>query len=135
MDKTKQKQQINQLAEKYHLKMILLFGSRVKNKINKESDIDIAVLPEKKLTFNSEIMINYELTQILRSEKIDLVNLQKAPPLLMKEIIENNEMLYEISPGIYDRFELYVLQRNAEAKPLYQIHKQVLEHFLSNSYA
>lgn len=126
----KQKQKINQLAQKYHLKMILLFGSQVSRDTNQESDIDIAFLSKKNLSFKQEYFLNYELTNIFQNHQIDTTSLRKAPPLLMKEILNNSQVLYQSAPMIFDAFEVYALQRYQEALPLFKIHERAIKNFL-----
>ncbi|RJQ31015.1 nucleotidyltransferase domain-containing protein [Candidatus Parcubacteria bacterium] len=41
------REKIKNMAEKYGLKLVLLFGSRVKGKVHEESDYDIAYLSDK----------------------------------------------------------------------------------------
>ena len=127
----KQKKELKRICKKYHLKMVLLFGSQISGQLNKESDIDIAVLPEKKIDFHQETMLNYELTRIFRTDKIDLVNLRTASPLLARQIIDHSKILYEIRSDIFSRYKLYVLQRYREATPLFIMHKKAIESFIT----
>jgi len=129
-----QKEKINQLAQKYHLKMILLFGSQVSGKLNQESDIDIAFLSKKNLSFKQEYFLNYELTNIFQNHQIDTTNLRKAPPLLMKEILNNSQILYQSAPMIFDAFEVYALQRYQEALPLFVMHQQAIKNFIHDKF-
>lgn len=117
----KQQKYIKKIVDKYHLKMVLLFGSQVSGKTHKESDIDIAVLPENNLSFEQEVMLNTDLINVFGN--VDLTNLRKAPPLLMKEIADNNQILYQKNNLLLNNFEVYALQRYAEAKPLFNMHK------------
>ena len=107
----KQQKRIEEIAWKYDLKMILLFGSQVTGRTHKESDI--AVLPEKNLTFEQEVYLNTDLVNVIR-ENANLTNLRKAPPLLIKEIIDNYKILYEKYDHVFDAFYLYALHRYRE---------------------
>lgn len=125
-----QKQDIKKLSHKYNLKMVLLFGSQVNGLLHQESDIDIAFLPMDKLTFGQECRLNYQFTEIFHNEKVDTTNLQKAPPLLMKQIIDNCQMLYQKEDDVFDKFEVYALQRYQEAGPLFSLHQESIKNFL-----
>lgn len=127
---SQQKQAIAKLAQKYHLKMILLFGSQVSGRLNQESDIDIAFLPQKDLSFQEECLFNYELTAIFQNDKIDTTNLKKAPPLLMKSILDKCQVIYQSESMIFDAFEVYALQRYQEAVPLFRMHEQAIKNFI-----
>ena len=53
MELTKeQKEKIRKIAEKYHLKLVLLFGSFANGKHREDSDLDIAVLGSREVFFN-----------------------------------------------------------------------------------
>lgn len=119
---------IKNIAEKYHLSLVLLFGSQVSGPIHKESDIDIAVLPSKNLTFEQEINLAAEFFNI--SNKIDFTNLRKASPLLLKKIIENCQALYQKNPSDFSVFEIHALNRHHEALPLYKMHFQSIKDFV-----
>lgn len=128
-----QKQKIRELAQKYQLKLVLIFGSQITARLTRESDIDIAVLAEKTFDLQDEINLNYELTRIFQNEHLDLTDLKKAPPLLMKEIIDHCQILYQKESTTFDNFYVYALQRYQEAKPLYQIHQQAIQDFIQQT--
>lgn len=128
----KQSQKIKEIAEKYHLKMVLLFGSRVDEKnIHKESDYDIAYLPEKSFDFNEECYLNFEFTSAMPSDRVDTVDLRKTPPLLMQQIIGRYKILYEKERNTFNNFEVYALQRYSEAAPLFKMIEFSLKKFLN----
>lgn len=99
-----QKEEIEKIAKKYSLRLILLFGSQVKGKTNLDSDFDVAYLPEKPLGIEKAMDLNSDLMDIFGSDKIDQVNIKKANPLLLYEISRNSQMLSgkEID---YERFK------------------------------
>lgn len=128
---SKQQKRIEEIAKKYDLKMILLFGSQVSGRTHKESDVDIAVLPEKNLTFEQEVFLNTDLIHVLGN--VDLTNLRKAPPLLMKEIIENYKILYEKEENVFNAFYSYALHRYFEAKPLFDMNSIKIRQFIKRN--
>lgn len=121
---------IKELAEKYHLSMALLFGSQVEGKIHSQSDIDFAYLSEKKLNLMEEAKLICDLMPIFKSEKIDLVNLKKAPPLLLKRIFDNHQILFCRDKKIYYAYKIYAIRKYLEAKPLFRLRAESLEKFL-----
>lgn len=130
-DIIKIREQTKKIAEKYDLKLVLLFGSRVKGNLHHESDFDISFLPAKKLTFEEETNLNYEFTNVFGSDRVDTVNLKSAPPLLLKQIIDNCFVLYENRPTVFSYFEAYARQRYQEAVPLFKIHRDYVRRFTS----
>ena len=117
------------MAQKYQLKLVVLFGSQVSGKTHQESDIDIGFLPKKELSFKKEIQLTSKFIEIF-GEKVDVTNLRKASPLLLKEVAENACVLYQ-QKDEFDRFQLYALQRYAEAKPIFEMHQKAIKQFLS----
>lgn len=92
---TKQKKEkIDDVAKKYGLKLLLLFGSQVQGKTNFDSDFDIAYLPKKSLDGGEEIEMNCDLMDVFQTDKIDQVNIKRANPLLLYEISRNSKLLF-----------------------------------------
>lgn len=110
--------------------MALLFGSRAKGQERADSDFDIAYLSEKKLDLMDEAKLVCDLIEIFRSDKIDIVNIRKAPPLLMKHIFDNNKILFCVDRKIYDSYRTYSLKRYIEAKPLFDLKSEQLDYFI-----
>lgn len=113
----KQKQKIKEIAQKYQLRMVLLFGSRVAERIHKESDFDIAYLPQKNLKFDKENHLNYEFTNIFQNDRVDTVDVRKAPPLLLYAIFNKCQILFKQDDLIFPTYKVYALNKYMEAKP------------------
>ncbi len=118
----RQKEKINEIAPKYHLKLVLLFGSRVDGKIHKESDYDIAYLPEKKLSFDEEIDINFQFTNIFPQKRyrVDTVDLRKTSPLFLAMIFKKCQVLFQKDNLIFPTYRVYAFKKYLEAKPMYE---------------
>ncbi len=124
------KYKIEKLAEKYHFLMLVIFGSQAKGKTNSQSDIDLAYLSAEKLDLIEEARLVCDLMPVFKSEKIDLVNLAKAPPLLLKQIFDNHQILFCRDKKIYHTYQIYALKKYLEAKPLFQLRSESLAKFL-----
>lgn len=116
----KQKTRIDELAKKYHLKMILLFGSRASGKIHKESDYDVAYLPSGNLEFDEETDINLQFIGIFSHDRIDTVDMRKASPLLSYAIFTNCQILFAEDNLIFYRYRAYTAKQFADAKDFYE---------------
>src|SRR3990167_3629224 len=130
MDIAEIEPKIEELAGKYHLSLVLLFGSRATGKIHARSDFDIAYLSKKPLDLMDEARLLCDLMPIFRSDKIDLVNLKKAPPLLMKHIFYSHQILFCADKAQYFGYQMYALRRYIEAKPLFDIRSLSVKKFL-----
>jgi len=115
----KQKQKIQEVAKRYGLKLILLFGSQVTGKIHKESDFDIAYLPEKNLSYDDKIDINFQFTLIFPQERyrVDTVNIKKVKPLLLYGIFRKCQVLYAQDDLIFPTYRVYAFRKYMEIKP------------------
>lgn len=81
------------LRAKHGLRLILLHGSQVGGTRHTESDIDVAVLRDPdKPSFRYLSLID-ELIEAFDSDRIDLVDLTHADPLLLYAVTKNCELL------------------------------------------
>ena len=113
IDAEKIKPQIKELAEKYGLKLVMLFGSQVTGKTHKESDFDFAYLSDKKLSFRDDGRIIIELSPIIgaRDERlVNLCNIKEAGALLLKEIFDRHQILFCADRNIYDSYKIFAVK-------------------------
>lgn len=121
------KKRLKEIAKKYSLELVLLFGSRASGTDYKGSDFDIAYVSQKELNLEEESCLIIDLTPIFRSENIDLVNLKKSPPLLFYAIFQNCQILYEKESLLFPTWRAYAFKRYIESKPLYEEKYKKLE--------
>ncbi len=80
-----------------YIKLAYLFGSVVKGKEGKLSDVDIAVFLDESLSkkeiFNLQLKVISELTSILKTDRVDLIVMNNAPLLLKYNIIRYGKIL------------------------------------------
>lgn len=95
---------IDFLSKQEHVRLAYLFGSVAKREAGKLSDIDIAVLLDeflnKKQKFDLQLELIGDISQLLKTDKIDLVVINEAPLSLKFEIIKANYPLF-----VRDRME------------------------------
>lgn len=131
LDIEKIKPKIKELADKYNLSLVLIFGSQAKQKfLHKESDFDIAYLAEKYLDLMAEAKLVNDLMPIFESEKIDLTNLKRSGPLLMKQIFENHKIIFCRNLTQYYQYKIYSMKRYIEAKPIFELVDRQIKNFL-----
>ncbi len=117
------KNKIAEIAKRYNLTLIVLFGSQVTGFTHKESDVDLAYKSSKKLSFHDEVLLNTEFTEIVRNDKVSLVNLKTASPLLLKQIVTNAIVLFEESPHLFTELFIYALRVYEEAEPIFDLRR------------
>jgi predicted nucleotidyltransferase len=85
-------QRNHHLLKKYRVKKIGLFGSYVRDKASKKSDIDLLVDFEEK-TFDNFIELAFELEKIF-NRKVDLLTEKGISPYILP-YIKNEVLWYE----------------------------------------
>ncbi|MBD3192626.1 MAG: hypothetical protein GF308_18440 [Candidatus Heimdallarchaeota archaeon] len=86
-----------QLVEKYPISFVILFGSYAKGKVNNLSDIDLGVFlnrDSKIAYFDSLLTLKTLFEEQLKTEQIDLVIINNAPPVLKFEIVAKGILIY-----------------------------------------
>lgn len=75
-----------------------LFGSQAKGKIGKLSDIDIAVFLDEKIPreryFDIKLKLIGEFMDLFKTNTIDVVLLNEAPPLLFHRILKEGKLIF-----------------------------------------
>lgn len=78
--------------------LVYLFGSVAKGLERETSDVDFAVLFEKELSgqkrFDLKLKIISDLCSILKTEKVDVVDLKEATPFLKFEAIKPRHEIF-----------------------------------------
>ncbi len=114
---------IEKIAQEFSLDLLLLFGSRVKGQIHKESDYDIAYLSHRLLDLDEEGRLILSLLPVAeeRDERlINLVNIKKAPPLLLYGMTLNCQVLYEKEPTEFASLRASAFKKYVEMKPFHE---------------
>jgi len=96
-----QKEKISKIGEKYDLKLALLFGSRARNQQRKDSDLDIAILGNKKIDFKKLLQINYEFQKVFEII-VDARSLHNATPLFRYQVTKNSQLFYGTSRDYFN---------------------------------
>jgi len=123
------KAKMNQLKEYFSKKpvdAVYLFGSQANEKATDLSDVDIGVLFKEKISsgkrFDLKLEMTSDLTGILKKERVDVVDLQKAPVAMRfsavfpkKEIyIRNNKRRIVFEADTFSRYfdKAYFIKEN-----------------------
>lgn len=88
----RQREQVEEVAVRHGLELVLLFGSRARGRTHAKSDTDIAILARERLPFSVIDAIARDLRPVFGSD-VDVVDLQAAPPLLAGRIARDGKLL------------------------------------------
>lgn len=89
------------------VKLIYLFGSQANGSAHQNSDIDIAILLDKKIASVKRFDIQESLA-IKLDKDIDLVDLLSASTVMQNQVIQHGELIYG-DETICCQFEMQVL--------------------------
>ena len=88
------------------IKIAYLFGSRNRETHSPSSDLDIGFYTEGDYSWDDFISINGALTGILHSDRLDLVWLNAADPVISFEVICSGRVLFYAGADVLNDFEL-----------------------------
>jgi uncharacterized protein len=100
----------------------MLIGSQARGNPGPLSDIDIGVWHEPALDPSGRLRLQLDLVQAaskaLRTDEVDIVMLNRAPPLLRHRAIRDSKRLIERNPRLRVRFETRSLIDYLDTEPL-----------------
>ena len=110
------------------LKLIILFGSQATGTAGKTSDTDIAVLGDRSLTIDerSKLEEEYAARFSISEDKIDLVDLSNAPPLLRYQVVQSGKLLHG-SEEDFIRFKVLAWKQYMNTEKFRRYRQQSLE--------
>lgn len=118
------KPEIEKLAKKYNLSLVLLYGSHAKRNIRTDSDIDLAVLGVKPVSTDDIIALSNGFAQIFEVNEIDVKSLHKTDSLFRYQVMQNSVLLYGRNYD-YLTFKSYAFRSYHDSKDLLRL-KEVL---------
>jgi predicted nucleotidyltransferase len=119
------KMDFSPLIKKYDIRLLLAFGSYQTERFTKDSDIDLGYLAKRDFGPEEELQLLKDLVLLYRRDRIDLVNLKKASPLLMYETATHGKVLYEENASFL-RFKLKASARYADTEHLRRMRRNYL---------
>jgi predicted nucleotidyltransferase len=121
--------QLQQLVEKYHLTLLVYYGSyaRQKDYDPSHSDIDIAFMSDPQLDSQQLFDLMSDLILLHRKSNIDLVNLQTASGLLKEAVANDGKVLYEKETGYFHGLCPYLYKCYYETRKFRQVKHALFE--------
>ncbi len=99
---SKLEEELKKLSIKHNLKLFIVFGSRQNNKFNLNSDWDFAFYPDINFNYKNEIKLFNDLQNILKFDKIDLLNIKTSNNLVViNNIFQTGTLVYEKIPCLF----------------------------------
>ena len=124
------KKELERIARKFDLKLVILFGSRASGEATERSDYDIGLFAGHLLSEEEIIELQGIFSRLFQTDRVDLVDLKKAPPLLKVQVFKNFRVLYESDPMLKFQLPLSAEAEFEECRDLYEMRRQRLEEFV-----
>jgi predicted nucleotidyltransferase len=118
---------IEPLCAQYRLRLIVVFGSTVTGMRGPESDLDLAFLGDAPLDL---VAVTTDVIRLLHTDRVDVVDLRRASPLLAMEVARHGYLIYERKPGAYVEFISLAVRRYIDTKKLRDAQKEVIHQYL-----
>jgi predicted nucleotidyltransferase len=110
------------------LELVVLFGSTAKGRRRRGSDVDVAVRCAGTADLDT---LHALLAPRLGSDRLDLVDLRRAGPLLAMEVARSGRPLYESRPGTFRQFQSLASRRYCDTAKLRRAQRRAIHAFLA----
>ncbi len=132
------KDKLNELAEEFDFKLVVLYGSAITGQMTEDSDIDIGILlNENKASENFQEIsflakLENELSKIFAGKvrEIDLSILNFASPLLKFQVARKGEPIYEENIGDFRNFQVKAMKENQDARKFYNLERDYIRSYI-----
>jgi predicted nucleotidyltransferase len=101
---------LQQTAEEYALRLVVLFGSAARGHLRPDSDVDIGVLTAHPLSAAKRNRLWSACSQLFQAD-VDLTVLNHIEPLLGFQIAREGVLLYQAQAGAWETWRSYQVRR------------------------
>lgn len=123
------KKSIKKIGDKYNLSLILVFGSQAKGEKHQNSDLDIGVLAEREFDFEEYSRLYSDLSEVFGNQNVDLVLINHADPLFLKQILENCQIFYGSKKTLAE-LKLYSFKRYCDYRRYLDSERKFVHQFI-----
>lgn len=109
------------------LQFVLLFGSVASGGASRQSDIDLALLFDEPVDI---LALTNRVVRLLKTDKVDVIDLRRASPLLSFAGVKQGKLLFERSPGLFNSFCSLAFRRYVDTKKMRDAQGKAIEHFI-----
>ena len=124
------KKKMKAIAEKRGLFLAILFGSQATGKVHKQSDVDIAVLGEKPLSYAERYDIQMDFSKVFGRKDIEISDLRNISPLILKRVTDNGILLYSRNSLLFAELRAYAFKQYIETKRLRDLRGKFVDNFV-----
>ena len=109
------------------LGLLVLFGSAAKGRARAQSDVDLGAQCDGPADLDS---LYLAIAPRLGTDRLDVVDLRRAGPLLAFEVARAGRLLFERHPGTFRQFQSLASRKYADTVMLRQAQRRAIHVFL-----
>jgi len=117
-------EKVREIAEKHGLRLLVLFGSQANGKKHKFSDFDFGFICDKENDYKKRGELEHDLAKLIHCKFVEVVDLKKASPFLLKEVVRNNKVFFE-KEFAYEDFFSYAVRTHLYANKLFELQEKL----------
>ncbi len=121
------KERLVPLMEEKDLRLIVAFGSLASGKVHGRSDIDLAFLFDGPVDLLS---LTNRVIRLLHTDRVDVVDLRVAPPLLRYSVARGGRVVYERRRGDFNEFYSLAFRMYVDTKKLRDARRRAIMLYL-----
>lgn len=103
--------------------LLALFGSVVKGRHGARSDVDLAVRCDGPADLDA---VYLAIAPRLGTDRLDLIDLRRAGPLLAFEVARTGRLLFEREPGTFRQFQALASRRYCDTEKLRRAQRRAI---------
>lgn len=126
------KEKVAKVAQQHNLSCVVLFGSQATGKTHLLSDTDIGFMTEREIDYKDQFRIQTDFSESLQISNLELVNMRRISPLLMKQVADKGKLLYEDRRGRFISFRVMSFKLYVETAPLRRLRERYLSNFIKS---
>jgi uncharacterized protein len=107
------------------------FGSQARAGIPSPRDADIAILAERALSLDETLALRRDLSLLLKTDRLDMVDLRRAGPALKRNVIAGGTRFYCRDEHAANEFELQALHEYQDSAERRRVQMRVLRQELA----
>lgn len=112
------------------LQLLVLFGSAAKGRLGARSDVDLAVRCDGLADLDA---LHVAIAPRLGSDRLDLVDLRRAAPLLAFEVARTGRLIFEREPGTFRQFQALASRRYCDTDKLRRAQHRAIQVWLERA--
>jgi predicted nucleotidyltransferase len=107
------------------VELLVLFGSAARGATRPSSDLDLGVLFRPSRA-DREAGMETVARAVRGGREVDLVDLEEADPLLLREVAEDGRPVFEARPRVFEEFRVRAVKRYFDTAWIRRIEERVL---------